>query len=122
MFSKIQADIGAFEKDSALYEEENFDLDLEHRFRQERRTVEPAWHESWVRRLADVSRLTIGKAQVRPDSFGRPTTDQLNYSDVVIDFRDGTIVDLGLNQSRLDEDDYQNTDAVIGAIRQHANL
>jgi len=29
MFSKIQADIGAFEKDSALYEEENFDQRLD---------------------------------------------------------------------------------------------
>jgi len=78
----------------------------------------PTVLESWIRRLSDVDRLGIGRSRLRPASLGRSQMDVLDVADVTLTFRDGTVVDLGVDQLRMTMyDDRSQSDAFVDRLR-----
>ncbi len=80
-------------------------------------------HEASVRRLADVSRLDIERVAGRPDGFGQLSRRELNLGGISLTFRDKLVVQLGIDQIGLyDDDDLARTDALLDAVREHTGL
>ncbi|MCV7159375.1 hypothetical protein [Mycolicibacterium brisbanense] len=103
------------------FDAEQYDLDQD-----QATTAEPVAatvSESWVRRLSDVVSLDIGSVRMRPNGFGRVTQDVLDVGDVTVTFRDGEVVNLGVDQLTMTMyDDRQRSDGFIARLRHHTGL
>ena len=83
----------------------------------------PDVQDSWVRRLDDINSITIGRSRMRPNSFGRVLPNVLDVADVELTFRDGVVVDLGIDQLGMTlYDDRGRTDGFIDLLRGHIGL
>lgn len=102
------------------FDAEQYDLE------QDQATAEPVAatvDESRARRLSDVVSLDIDGARMRPNTFGRSMQDVLDVGDVVLRFRDGVVVNLGVNQLAMTMyDDRGRSDGFIDRLRHHTGL
>lgn len=79
--------------------------------------------ESWARPLGDVVRLDVGKARMRPTTFGRTLRDEVDVGEVSLTFRDGAVVNVDFDQAEMSVyDDRRRSDAFTAALRKHTRL
>jgi hypothetical protein len=105
------------------FDAERYDLDSEQRTHRLHDSVASTVHEAWVRRLSDVVRLEVRKAQRRLSGFGSPSRSEFDFGDVHLKFHDGAEVDLGIDQLAMRDDDERTyADAFLDALRAHAGL
>lgn len=93
----------------------DYDLD------QDQRVSEPldgSVDESWVRRLSDAERIEIRSSRTRPRM-----RDALDVAGVNLTFRDGAVVDLGVDQLAMNMyDDRRLSDRIVELVRHHTGL
>jgi len=97
------------------FDAEQYDLE------QDRLLSEPldgSVDESWVRRLSDVERIDIRSSRMRPR-----TRDALDVAGVHLIFREGDVVDLGVDQVAMTMyDDRRRSDGIVDLVRHHTGL
>ena len=85
--------------------------------------LEPLVKESWIRRLSDVESIGIGRSRLRTGTFGRVQQNVLDLADVTLTFRDGSVVDLGIDQIGMSRyDDRGRSDTFVEVLRRHVQL
>lgn len=105
------------------FDAEQYDRDAEQRLQRLHQSVGTAVHDASVHRLRDAVNLSIGRALPHVDGWGKPSRDEVDVSDIRLQFSDGSEIDLGIDQTTIyDTDDRARSDALIEAIRTQSGL
>jgi hypothetical protein len=75
---------------------------------------------AWVRRLRDITSISIGTAQTEPPRNAPP--EWFGVGDISIGFADGTQVEVPFDQRVMSEEDRSRSDDFLAAIRTGAGL